>query len=499
MATVRNNTNASTPSADSWIGAARHNFDRAMVVTRREVVDMGRDWRILMPVIVLTLIFPTIANWGAGRMTAFVADFGAELIGERLIPFLMMVVGFFPISFSLIIALETFVGEKERRSLEPLLSSPLTNVQLYIGKVLASTIPPIVGSLLGISVYLVGVYFNVGYRPPLLLLVQVVLLTLLQAFVMVSGAVIVSSQTTSVRAANLLASFIIIPMAILIQAEALIMFWARYDVLWLVMFALVVVCVVLVRMGIKSFNREDLIGSEIDELNISKNFHFWWSAVIAKAAPHGDKQSPWAWYRSAVLNVVGKAWPAISIILLALIAAAVIGQNFAGVFLLPSEVFETADWTERFSAVLVESGFDGPQGVLLVLWQNVRALVLATFLAVFSLGIAIVLVIMVPIVLVSYLFIQVLQAGLDPSVVLMAVLPHTVFELPAAIIAAAVAVRLGASVIGNDDNHTLSHGWLLALADLTRVWVMVVLPLLLIGAIVEIYVTPQLVLMFAGG
>ena len=32
-------------------------------------------------------------------------------------------------------------------------------------------------------------------------------------------------MTTSVRAANLLASFIIIPMALLIQAEAMIMFW----------------------------------------------------------------------------------------------------------------------------------------------------------------------------------------------------------------------------------------------------------------------------------
>ena len=46
------------------------------------------------------------------------------------------------------------------------------------------------------------------------------LLITVEALVMVSGAVVVSSQTTSVRAANLLASFIIIPMALLMQAEA---------------------------------------------------------------------------------------------------------------------------------------------------------------------------------------------------------------------------------------------------------------------------------------
>ena len=46
---------------------------------------------------------------------------------------LLMVVGFFPISVSLVIALESFVGEKERHSLEPLLSSPLTDAELYLG------------------------------------------------------------------------------------------------------------------------------------------------------------------------------------------------------------------------------------------------------------------------------------------------------------------------------------------------------------------------------
>ena len=46
------------------------------------------------------------------------------------------------ISISLVIALETFVGEKERRSLEPLFSTPLTNTELYVGKTLAAMIPP---------------------------------------------------------------------------------------------------------------------------------------------------------------------------------------------------------------------------------------------------------------------------------------------------------------------------------------------------------------------
>ena len=84
--------------------------------------------------------------------------YGAPLVGERLIPFLLMIVGFFPISVSLVIALESFVGEKERHSIEPLLGSPLSDWQLYLGKLLAALMPPLLMAYLGIIVYLIGVY-----------------------------------------------------------------------------------------------------------------------------------------------------------------------------------------------------------------------------------------------------------------------------------------------------------------------------------------------------
>ena len=180
--------------------------------------DSFRDWRIIAPILILTFLFPSLAQFVAGSFANFVAGYGAEIIGERTIPFLLMIVGFFPISISLVIALETFVGEKERRSLEPLLSTPLTNTELYIGKTLAAMIPPLVSSFGGMAVYLSSLVFgNLAWRPPAMLVVQIVVLTTVQALVMVTGAVVVSSQTTSTRAANLLASFIIIPMTLLIQ------------------------------------------------------------------------------------------------------------------------------------------------------------------------------------------------------------------------------------------------------------------------------------------
>lgn len=112
-----------------------------------------------------------------------------------------------------------------------------------------------------------------GWRPEPILLTQVLALTTMEGLVMVSGAVVVSSRATSVRAANLLASFIIIPMALLVQGISVIMFMAIYDALWGIVLALIVVNVILIRMGLSLFNREELLGREIDQLSLRGTWH----------------------------------------------------------------------------------------------------------------------------------------------------------------------------------------------------------------------------------
>ncbi len=145
------------------------------VITRREVRDQFRDWRIVFPIVLLTSFFPWLLNFTAEQLSGFMHRYGAPLIGDRMVPFLLMMVGFFPITISLVIALESFVGEKERRSLEPLLGSPLEDWQLYLGKLLAALVAPLLAALLGTLVYLVGIYrshrlvafaliLNTGYR-----------------------------------------------------------------------------------------------------------------------------------------------------------------------------------------------------------------------------------------------------------------------------------------------------------------------------------------------
>lgn len=469
------------------------NLSRALIVTRREVRDMFRDWRIMAPIAILTCVFPAIANWGAGRMVAWMTQFGAELISDRLIPFLLMVVGFFPISFSLIIALESFVGEKERHSLEPLLATPLTDLQLYIGKMLSSTLPPLVGSCLGITVYLVGLYLNIGWTPSPDLLFLILTLTVMHALVMVAGAVVVSSQATSVRAANLLASFIILPFAFLIQGEALIMFTASYDTLWWIVVGLVALGAVLIRMGTQIFNREEMLGEEIDELNLKGAVRDWWQAML-----HGDytgpRRSAWRWYRDEILGTVWNIRWAVLINAGALVAGWLIGMRYADVYRLPPGIVATEEALSRLEVVLREIGLAGARGILAIVALNLRTLFLATVLAIVTIGVLAPIIPMAPMGILGYLGASLDAFGLPPQVFWASILPHSIIELPAAVIACAAALRLGASVLSPPPGKPVSVGWVRALADATRLWLALIMPMLILAAVVEILVTPQIVL-----
>lgn len=470
----------------------RWNLSRAWIVTRRELVDMLRDWRIAAPIILLSVISPGLANWGADQLLNWVASYGATMVSDRIAPFLLLAVGFFPASFSLIIALESFVGEKERRSLEPLLSSPLTDSQLYLGKTLAATVPPVLGSLLAMVVYIVGQSAAGEWPLAPVLLVQVALLNVMHALVMVAGAVIVSSQVTSVRAANLLASFIIVPIALLLQVEAFIMFWAQYAVLWWLVAGLVVIYAVLVRMGMRSFNREELLGGEIDEINLLRSLKRLWRLVLA-SREQGARRTPWQWYRAEVIGAVARARPALGLVAGAMVAAFLIGRYYGSVLRMPADAFVLDDWYARFHAILVDTGLTGLTGILLVLVQNVRVLLIATGLSVFSVGVLVVLILMLPIVVVGYVVAQMIAGGMAPIVILAALVPHSLLEVPAAILAGGLAVRLGASVLAPPPGKTIGEGWLEALADTIRLWWLLVLPLLAAAAVIEVYVTPVLV------
>lgn len=470
---------------------------KAWVITRREIRDQFRDWRIIAPIIILTVFFPGLMNFTAQQAVDFVAKYGAPIIADRLIPFLLMVVGFFPISVSLVIALESFVGEKERRSIEPLLSSPLTDVQLYLGKLMAVIFPPLLASFLGILVYLVGVYRQVGWLPDPTLLIQVVALAAVQSLVMVSGAVVVSSQTTSVRAANLLASFIIIPMAILLVGESMIMFWARYEVLWWAIFGQAVIAWLLIRTGIAHFNREELLGRELDTLNLS------WAWQVFKEAFIREKAAPLAWWRLNVWGAVKELKWALLLVLIISVGAVLVGTTQAEIFSIPTGVLDWENLDDGLVTGVEELGpirFFSVEGLGFIFFHNLRAVALDSLLGIFSFGVMGIIALILPFGLIGYFSALAAQTGLSPWTFLAGfILPHGIVEIPAILLTGALIIRMGLTLVTPQENRTIGEAWIRTLADWARLILFLIIPLLLAAAFLEVYITPRVALALFGG
>jgi len=479
----------------------RNSLATALVITRREIKDSLRDWRIMGPILILTLIFPPLMNFTARLATNWVAKYDAFIVGERLIPFLLMVVGFFPISFSLVIALETFVGEKERNSIEPLLSMPVTDLELYLGKMLAAFVVPLMASYLGITVYLIGLYFSIGWQADFWLLTQMVLLTTFKGLVMVSGAVVISSQTTSVRAANLLASFIIIPMALLVQAESILLFWGEYRVIWLIIAALLVVDLILIRMGVRIFNREEILSREMDTLNLKTIWRDFRGYLLRPPHQAADRKAPLPRFnplrmlRSDIPRLLRDYRLPLAMVVLLMLAASAGGAAFAPVYRLPAGSVNLGDIpAEAFKDLDNVSSLLPTFSVGGIFWHNARVILLEGILGLFSFGVLALILLMIPMAMVGYFAGAFGLLGYSPWVFLATfILPHGILELPAAIIGTAFALRIGAGLVSPPEGFDVGQGLLLTVANFVKVFFLLVLPLLLAAAFVEALLTPQII------
>ncbi len=465
----------------------RNRASRVAALVRREIRDQLRDWRVIIPMVILTLFFPFLMNFTASVVLDYVNQYGGKIVAEAIFPFLLMIVGFFPTSVSLVIALESFVGEKERYSLEPLLATPLGDSELFLGKVLASVITPLCSAGLGITVYLVGMALMAGWFPAPELLLQIVILTIAHAVCMVSAAVVVSAQTNSVRAANLLASFIIVPAALLIQGESIVMFFRMYRELWWVILGVVVLAVIFIRIGLRQFRREELLARDVEEIRFDRMIAKTWKAFT------GSARNPVQWYRWAVFPALRRILPAARWTAVALLMGAAVGLILANRYPFPIANLDPETYRAGFLKSIGALGFFSAEGTVSIFLHNIEVFILASVLGVISLGVMGLVVIMLPIGIIVYAAVPMAQVGMSPIFYLLGfILPHGVVELPGIWLMGAAILHWGSCLLAKPDGHTIGELWLQALADWLIVLIGVVVPMMMVSAALETWVTPLL-------
>jgi uncharacterized membrane protein SpoIIM required for sporulation len=280
------------------------------------------------------------------------------------------------------------------------------------------------------------------------------------------------------------------------------MFWGEYRVIWWIIAGLVVVDLILVRMGVRTFNREEILAKEMDELNPKTIWRdFWGYFVRSPALAVQRNQAPPARfnllriYTHDIPTLIKTHWLPLAVVIITLTGGAILGGHYATRYRLPVGTLQLdalpTDAFERLPSV----GFLPNFSTVGIFTNNVRAITLAAVLGVFSFGALALILLMIPLALVGFFTVEVSLLGYSPWLFAGAfLLPHGIIELPAAIIGTAFALRIGAALVSPPAGLDVGQGFLLVLADFLKVFLFLVVPLLLIAAFVEANITPQIVL-----
>lgn len=507
----------------------RQGFAMAWLITRRELIDQLRDWRVLVPMLVLTAFFPYLMTVAARTAIDYINQYGANLIGQQILPFLMLVVGFFPVTVSLVVALEAFVGEKERGTIEPLLTSPLEDWQLYMGKLMAGTIVPLTVSYIDIGLYMFGLW-RLGIEwPEPIFTIQTLALTAVQTVLMVSAAIVVSTQATTVRSANLLASFIVIPVALLIQGESAMMFLGGTEntndnLLWLAVVGVAIISGLIIRLGLVHFKRENLLGREIDMLNLSWAGRVFWKAFsgsdtapallrsLRRRLPQEptdanqpeseilpladafwlDLQGISVWYQVEIPKTLRKISITFWVTLVIGITAMLATYLYVDSHITPDKMDQ--------AKLLLSDNFsrEGLTSQFLFL-NNFRAELFISILGLCSFGVLGIVAYIGNFAFIGAILPLWKLIGVSPWMVfVVGVLPHGIFELPSLILISSVVLHAGLELVTPKDGRTIGEAFIISIADMLKIFLGVCVPLLVVAALIEGWITPRIIAHFFG-
>jgi ABC-type transport system involved in multi-copper enzyme maturation permease subunit/uncharacterized membrane protein SpoIIM required for sporulation len=439
----------------SWQSLDRR---KALVVARRDLRDATSELRLIIAMVTLTLAIPIASAIGIRALAYFG---GGTAVVNRLALVGAFFVVFIPASFSLVLALEAFVGERERATLEVLLSTPLKEAEIYIGKVAAVLGISLALCYGGLLVYCITVFPGLGYFP-LDILVALALSTICQVAAMVAGAVIISLNARTMRAANVMAPFIILPVTVVLNVEAALILLGRAEFLWGFAALMIVLAVVLLRMGLAGFSREALLAREVG---------------LRKPVERATGAIRWSFRsRPGILHLIWMRRVPIAVAALGFPAGAVAGYVAGHTNAIPGQVVRP-----MLSSLVNAAG--GPtqwQEMLAIFSHNVAAFILVAVLAIATAGLSGFALTFTPGFLLGY------AAALSSwGLVLAGIVPNGIFEIPAAIIAGGLVIHIGASAIHMEARGGWATRVLVAFADYARAlrWLV---PALALAAVLEV-------------
>lgn len=259
-------------------------MDKIWVIVRKEWSEVFKNRFVLFTVAFLPLVLTALplgilyATRGNGDLSGLsVSDMPAsfaalcgELEGSEcaqyfLVSQFMLLFMLMPLAIPVTIASYSIIGEKTTRTLEPVLATPITTLELLAGKALAAALPAVAATWLGFAVFAVGAgLLSVGTKvldrllDPLWLSAVFVVGPLL-ALAAVSVAVMVSSRASDPRVAEQLSMLVVLPLLGLFFGQVIgLVFIDERLILWLA-FSLAAIDAGLIAIAVRIFQRETIL------------------------------------------------------------------------------------------------------------------------------------------------------------------------------------------------------------------------------------------------
>ena len=169
-----------------------------------------------------------------------------------------------PVAASMSLAAASVVGEKQARTLEPLLATPITTFELLLGKILGAFLPALVLSLACFALYVgtAALFAQPGVARMLLTprpLGVVFLMGPMASLTALTLAVCVSSRVNDARSAQQLSVLVVLPITGLLIAQIAVGFVVTVPVILLITGVMAAMNVALIRLGVSLFDRETIL------------------------------------------------------------------------------------------------------------------------------------------------------------------------------------------------------------------------------------------------
>jgi len=261
---------------------------RMLALLRKELADERQNPALFVPAVivgVISILLPVfvaiVLPYMTGERLSDSSDFDVALelyrdqpatraldpeaaVQAYIFQFFAVMLVLIPVTSSMSLAAHSVVGEKQARTLEPLLVTPITTFELLGAKVLGAVIPSVALTAGFFAVYLLIalVFAHPGVAWVLLgarVLGTVFVLGPLAALAALQLAVCVSSRVNDARTAQQIGVLVILPVAGLLMGQVFGALQLTVPVIALIAAGLVVVNAGLMRFGIALFDRETIL------------------------------------------------------------------------------------------------------------------------------------------------------------------------------------------------------------------------------------------------